>query len=220
MTDTKASGYKWNKPVSRTHEIAPLTEAEKELVERNLHVAEIAAKQVCKRSRGMVSYGEALASASYGMIRAVKRFDGSKASFGTSSSPRAKGQISDDLRLRSRWFFYGPARSKLDMGSLDSMTRFEESGKERSLGDSVLVSREPAVDANLESHDEFESLLKDLDGREREVLRMAFVKDMTLDEIGKATGYHESRISQIKTAALEKLRVHHSKEKQDGNSHR
>lgn len=106
------------------------------------------------------------------------------------------------------------------MGSLDSMTRFEESGKERSLGDSVLVSREPAVDANLESHDEFESLLKDLDGREREVLRMAFVKDMTLDEIGKATGYHESRISQIKTAALEKLRVHHSKEKQDGNSHR
>jgi RNA polymerase sigma-B factor len=65
------------------------------------------------------------------------------------------------------------------------------------------------VDQNLE-HTEWgvmlEERLEQLDDREREVLHLRFVQDLTQTEIGERIGVSQMQVSRILRAALERLR--------------
>lgn len=69
--------------------------------------------------------------------------------------------------------------------------------------------RVPGAGSSIDRRESFALLRKAMDGirgREQEVLRLYYFEDLTLGQIGKILGVTESRISQIHTAAVAKLR--------------
>jgi RNA polymerase sigma factor (sigma-70 family) len=70
----------------------------------------------------------------------------------------------------------------------------------RALIDHPLAKREPSFSG------EFERLLNFLPKSQAKVIRLRFVEDWTLKEIGELIGRSRQRVKQIEAAALEKLR--------------
>jgi RNA polymerase sigma factor for flagellar operon FliA len=69
--------------------------------------------------------------------------------------------------------------------------------------------RVPGAGSFIDKRETFALLRKAVDGirgREQEVLRLYYFEDLTLGQIGKILGVTESRVSQIHTAAVAKLR--------------
>lgn len=75
------------------------------------------------------------------------------------------------------------------------------------LGDEIL--RQKAVDGfedEVVNLVDVEGLVRRLDGRERDVIRLHYLEDLPLREIGERFGVTESRVSQVHTKALRRLR--------------
>jgi RNA polymerase sigma factor for flagellar operon FliA len=95
----------------------------------------------------------------------------------------------------------------LDVGSLQSGT--DDAG-----GGEALESRTESEDENpyqqalrAEMRRFLETAMAELSGREREVLSLYHFKELTMKEVGMKMRIGESRVSQIHTAALSRLRM-------------
>ncbi len=93
------------------------------------------------------------------------------------------------------------------VASLDQSIRAEYGGA--TLGDTITDDREPSVDDVLTQEQEIERLkvaIGMLKEQERTVLALNFFEELKLQEIATVMGLSVCRISQIRTAALIKLR--------------
>ena len=95
----------------------------------------------------------------------------------------------------------------LDLGSLEAMTGQNERGDQPypipSHDDDPLCQC-----LESESHDLLARALDRLPERDRDVISLYYVEDLTMKEIGVILGVGEGRVSQIHAAALQRLRVH------------
>jgi RNA polymerase sigma factor for flagellar operon FliA len=96
----------------------------------------------------------------------------------------------------------------LDLGSLQA--EFAESQSE----DDIVGYRPGGVDKDpffLCLHGEMKSLvanaLEDLDEKERQVVTLYYLEELTMKEVGEILGVGESRVSQIHSVALVRLRA-------------
>lgn len=93
------------------------------------------------------------------------------------------------------------------VASLDQTIRSDQPGA--TLGDTITDDREPAVDEQLTHEQEVQRLkvaIGMLKEQERTVLALNFFEELKLQEIATVMGLSVCRISQIRTAALTKLR--------------
>lgn len=165
-----------------------LTTQQKRMVEDNLYLAEIAANKARLRNMNL-NRDECLASAAYGLMDAASRYDKSKGSFSTSGSIRAKYQITDDLRDKTRWFNYGPRKTIVTPVAIPANLRKSHEGF-----------------AKVDSAESFEVMIAPLKEREKRVLRKCFIEDLDRKEIAKSEGLTESSIYLIRRDAVAKLR--------------
>lgn len=112
-------------------------------------------------------------------------------------------QIPTDLLRRWELDAQGASQS-----SLDQPMRAEPSGT--TLGDTISDERAPSID-DLLTHEQEVVCLKvaiaELKEQERTVLALNFFEELKLQEIATVLGLSVCRISQIRTAALARLRV-------------
>jgi RNA polymerase sigma factor for flagellar operon FliA len=66
----------------------------------------------------------------------------------------------------------------------------------------------------LELRDQLASAVLELPERERQILALYYEEELTLAEIGKVIGVGESRVSQLRTQAIARLRSHLSSSRQ------
>lgn len=93
--------------------------------------------------------------------------------------------------------------------SFESMTGSEETGEGPSLAETLSDDRIPAPDAGLEAEDQRRLLaeaIASLPQQQRMVLTLYFYEELNLRQIAEVLHVTESRISQIRTAALRTLR--------------
>jgi RNA polymerase sigma factor for flagellar operon FliA len=109
-----------------------------------------------------------------------------------------------DIDMIRRWDLDAEGAS---MHSLDQPLRFESAGA--TLAETITDDRTPGLDDLLTREQEIARLkaaIATLREQERTVLALNFFEELKLQEIGAVLGLSICRISQIRTAALAKLR--------------
>ena len=120
------------------------------------------------------------------------------------TSSELAGQLSVSANELHRWQFDAHATQAL---SFHQPVRIEA---DTTLGDLVADERAPGIAELLSRESEIEDLkraIQTLKEQERTVLALNFFEELKLQEIAEVLGLSVCRISQIRTAALEKLRV-------------
>ena len=98
--------------------------------------------------------------------------------------------------------------NSLEIGTLRTIS--PRDGKEEDLTDRVSASRDesPFTEClNLEMKELMARAIEDLPERERQVLSLYYFQELTMKEIGALMGVGESRVSQIHSVAVSRLRA-------------
>jgi RNA polymerase sigma factor for flagellar operon FliA len=141
-----------------------------------------------------------------GLIDAAGRYDSSKgASFSTYASFRIKGAILDELRNLD-W------ASRSQRKKINEMENPEEMRKKKNYEMIYFYLDEYDTSPDLlMERDEIKEMIagfiKDLPQKEQLVLKLNYFKGLKLNEISKIMNLSESRISQIRTSAILRLRA-------------
>ncbi|WP_457567701.1 sigma-70 family RNA polymerase sigma factor [Desulfurobacterium sp.] len=189
----------------------------KELVLEHLPLVKKIANKIYRRiPEGIVDFDDLVNTGVIGLMKAIDRYDERKANFSTYAYIRIRGEIMDFLR--SVDFMSRGAREKMKNGEAELLkaemmyiTSIEESlfkGADKLTIADTLKSDAPGP--------EEETILKDLkfrlaraidnlSDREKLILQLIFVEELDLKSISKILDISVSRVSQIKTRALEKL---------------
>jgi len=150
-------------------------------------------------------YEDMASAGMFGLIDAIDKFDYEKGiKFETYASIRIKGSVLDSLR-RLDWVPRTLRQKKEPVMALVSYDDPNIQGEESLLPDES-VTPEDAVEQK-ETNEILASAVSHLNERERRVIGLYYYEDMTLKEISGLMGVSESRISQIHTKAVKKLRV-------------
>ena len=108
------------------------------------------------------------------------------------------------LRLEEFQQLLGDLRG-LDLGSLQAQS--EESGGEESAAVATRPEEDPfQITLRAEMRTLLTQAINELDEKERQVLGLYYLEELTMKEVGVLLGIGESRVSQIHTAALIRLR--------------
>ncbi len=95
----------------------------------------------------------------------------------------------------------------LDLGSLHSQSD-DSSGEEQISGVAVRPEEDPfSVTLRTEMRTLLSQAIDELEEKERQVLALYYLEELTMKEVGMIMSIGESRVSQIHTAALIRLRV-------------
>lgn len=148
-----------------------------QLVLDYIPLAKKIARQTSLKTPPSVTEEEILSAAYMGLVSAARRFDSGKGKFAPYARLRISGEINDYLRSRR-----GPEVSEIEF----EVTQDYE--------DEVLT------------RDFFDFLATRLSESEDEVLRMYYLEGRTLKDIGDRRGVGESRVSQILSGSLKKLK--------------
>lgn len=173
------------------------------LVENHLYVAEVVARRMV---RGMPPHVEVddLVSAGYvGLLKAASRFDSERnIKFSTFAARRVHGEIIDHLRnldpLSRR------ARQEL---KAKGATLFDEQLSDdhaRTLPDHAL--RPDAVFERTQSFERVRAAVGELPERERRIILQLYFSERTHEQLQQEFGICETRVHQLKRAALSMLR--------------
>lgn len=92
------------------------------------------------------------------------------------------------------------------IGSLDACCHRDESGREFHVSDTLSDARTEAPGARAQSEALRELITRGLSSDESRVLMMYYYEEMTMKEIGVVLGMSESRVSQIHTGLIERLK--------------
>lgn len=98
--------------------------------------------------------------------------------------------------------------NSLEIGTLRTIS--PRDGKEEDLSDRLLACRDdsPFTEClNLEMKELMARAIQELPERERQVLSLYYFKELTMKEIGALMGVGESRVSQIHSVAVSRLRA-------------
>ena len=162
----------------------------------------------------LVSYGV------FGLIDAIDKFDlGKDVKFETYASLRIRGSILDQIR-KMDWI---PRTVRQKQKKIDELVDWQSQLKVTnvvSLNEFVEQGTEPAMDTHRNSHfiqpeemiskQELKQMLSEaletLTEKERKVVLMYYYEDLTLKEISMVLEVSESRVSQLHTKAIAKLR--------------
>src|SRR6266571_4918516 len=191
-------------------------EALNQLVEANLRFV----VSYAKRYRGLgVSFLDLIHEGNLGLIEAARRFDPSRnVKFITYAVWWVRESMMHVLADQTRAFSFPPKLfAALHRGLEDVSLNDPVSGHDQrpagELGDVLALDLVPPIEDEMihqSDLDELTAALHDLDGKEREVVRLRFGLDddepRTLQEIGDRLHLSRERVRQIELRAKEKLR--------------
>lgn len=194
------------------------TKSKKDLVVEHLPLVKKVASRIYRRiPEGVVDFDELVNTGVIGLIKAIDRYDSNRAKFSTYAYIKIRGEILDYLRRLD--FLPRSAREKLKNNEIsevkDEVVAFL-SLEERLFGNSeryalkdLLVSDEPDPEDLLlrrEAKENLASAISRLSEKEQLVLQLIFVEELDLKSISEILGVSVSRVSQIKSGAIKKLK--------------
>ncbi len=194
------------------------TKSRKDLVMEHLPlVKKIASKIYSRIPDGIVDFEELVNTGVIGLIKAIERYDSNKSKFSTYAYIKIRGEILDYLRKQD--FLPRSVREKIKNGEISdlkeeiiTLVSIEEKlfgNSERYFVKDILVSEEPEPEEVLikeEAKRVLAEAISELSDKEQLVLQLIFVEGLDLKSIGEILGVSVSRVSQIKTGALKRLR--------------
>ncbi|ADU97418.1 sigma-70 family RNA polymerase sigma factor [Thermovibrio ammonificans] len=194
------------------------TKTRKELVLEHLPLVKKVANRIYRRiPEGAVEFEELVNTGVIGLIKAIERYDENRAKFSTYAYIKIRGEILDYLRKLD--FLPRSVREKVKNGDLDDLKEGVASFisiEEKLFADSdrftvkdTLASPDDGPEERMLLEDAKEKLteaIKKLSEKEQLVLQLIFVEELDLKSIGEILGISVSRVSQIKSSALKKLR--------------
>ncbi|WP_456342014.1 sigma-70 family RNA polymerase sigma factor [Thermovibrio sp.] len=194
------------------------TKTKKELVLEHLPLVKKVANRIYRRiPEGAVEFEELVNTGVIGLIKAIEKYDQKKAKFSTYAYIKIRGEILDYLRKLD--FLPRSVREKVKNGEISdlkeeivSFISIEEklfSDSDRFTVKDTLAADCPTPEEELLLKDAKERLaeaIKKLSDKEQLILQLIFVEELDLKSIGEILGISVSRVSQIKTAAIKKLR--------------
>ena len=155
----------------------------------------------------------------FGLIDAIKKYDSSsQASFITYANIRIRGAILDGIRKEGK---IGRNREKIDLEEIAN-SKQKLTKKQREILQKIsiataknydLLIQKGITDYNFEIVELYElkhileQMCSNLTVQEQQVLKLLYDDQLTLKRIGKQLHISESRVSQVKTKALKKLRT-------------
>jgi RNA polymerase primary sigma factor len=183
------------------------------LVEANLRFVVAYAKRY--RGHG-VSFLDLIHEGNLGLIEAARRFDPSRnVKFITYAVWWIREAMVHALSDETRAFSFPPKLLSVIGTTIDDVSLNDPINAEdtRQLGETIAQDRVPPIEEEMIHQadlDELASALGDLDGKEREVVRLRFgLEDdepRTLQEIGDRLHLSRERVRQIESRAKDKLR--------------
>jgi RNA polymerase sigma factor (sigma-70 family) len=180
-----------------TKPLQPLTDAQRDIVAANMPRI-VAQANVIAQSRG-VDRDIALSGVSMAYIDAIKRYNATQGvSLSAFAERRSYGQVADDARTHYRW-------TKTSRANQPRVSQMAAATNDR--GDVVEIERECYDAPTVDDDDAFMAMIAPLDERMRTVMTLYYREGMTMAEVGKAVGLHESRVSQLHGMALKILRA-------------
>lgn len=155
----------------------------------------------------------------FGLIDAIKKYDSSRqASFITYANIRIRGAILDGIRKEGK---IGRNREKIDLEEIAN-SKQKLTKKQREILQKISIAttknydsliQKGITDYNFEIVELYElkhileQMCSNLTAQEKQVLKLLYDDQLTLTRIGKQLHISESRVSQVKTKALKKLRT-------------
>ncbi|RKQ63245.1 RNA polymerase sigma-28 (SigD/FliA/WhiG) subunit [Thermovibrio guaymasensis] len=194
------------------------TKTRKEIVLEHLPLVKKVANKIYKRiPEGVVDFEELVNTGVIGLIKAIDKYDEKKAKFSTYAYIKIRGEILDYLRKLD--FLPRSVRGKIKKGEIEdlkeeiaSFISLEEklfSESDRFTVKDTLVSNNPTPEEELilsDMKNRLADAIRKLSEREKLVLQLIFVEELDLKSISEVLGISVSRVSQIKSAALKKLK--------------
>lgn len=155
----------------------------------------------------------------FGLIDAIKKYDSSsQASFITYANIRIRGAILDGIRKEGK---IGRNREKIDLEEIAN-SKQKLTKKQREILQKISIAtaknydsliQKGITDYNFEIVELYElkhileQMCSNLTVQEQQVLKLLYDDQLTLKRIGQQLHISESRVSQVKTKALKKLRT-------------
>jgi len=194
------------------------TKSKKEIVLDYLPLVKKIANKIYRRiPEGAVEFEELVNTGVIGLMKAIEKYDQTKAKFSTYAYIKIRGEILD--YLRSLDFLPRRVREKVKSGELEllkdeivSFISLEEllfPGADRLTVKDTISSLEPTPEEELlekEAKERLAEALKKLPEREQLILQLIFVEELDLKSISEILGISVSRVSQLKTSAIKKLK--------------
>ena len=194
------------------------TKSKKDLVIEHLPLVKKVASRIYNRiPEGVVEFDELVNTGVIGLIKAIERYDENKAKFSTYAYIKIRGEILDYLRKLD--FLPRSVREKQKNGDnseiKDEIVAFL-SIEEKLFGNSerytlkdTLTSDDPEPEELVlkkEAKELLASAISKLSEKEQLILQLIFVEELDLKSISEILGVSVSRISQIKSGAIKKLK--------------
>ena len=185
-------------------------------------VKKVASKIFFKLPRDAgIEFDELVNTGIIGLIKAIDKFDESKAQFSTYAYIKIRGEILDYLRslhimprsMREKIKKEKEEGKDIPLSNLAIMISMEKAlgGDESSLRlIDIMVSDDigPEEQAlNSQIGDKIVEAMAQLSEKERKTLQMFFFEEREPKEIANALGISQSRVSQIKSQAIKKLKT-------------
>ena len=144
----------------------------------------------------------------FGLIDAIKKYDSSRqASFTTYANIRIRGAILDGIRKEGK---IGRNKEKIDLEEIAN-SKQKLTKKQREILQKISIATTKNYDSLIQKLYELKHILEqmcsNLTAQEQQVLKLLYDDQLTLTRIGKQLHISESRVSQVKTKALKKLRT-------------
>jgi len=190
----------------------------KEIILENLPLVKKVASKIYRRlPEGTVEFEELVNVGVIGLMKAVDKYDEAKAKFSTYAYIKIRGEILDFLRKLDP--LPRNLRNKIKNSDWEDVKEeavfflsIEENLFRNSDGIKVkdtLASTVPDPEDEVEKKERMELLSKaigKLSEKEQLVLQLIFVEELDLKSVAEILNISVSRVSQIKTSALKKLR--------------
>ena len=167
-----------------------------------------------------VEYDDLVGYGIFGLIDAIDKFDyGKNVKFETYASLRIRGSILDQIRkmdwiprsLRQKQKKIDAAVLKIetDTGNIISLEEYIDSGSEVrvSAGNTERFMQPEQVMEKDELKKKIVEAIEELTEKEKSVITLYYYEEMTLKEISMVLDVSESRVSQLHTKALNKMKL-------------
>jgi RNA polymerase sigma factor for flagellar operon FliA len=194
------------------------TKTRKELVLEHLPLVKKVASKIYRRiPEGVIEFEELVNTGVIGLIKAIDRYDENKAKFSTYAYIKIMGEILDYLRKLD--FLPRNLREKVKSGELDALKEevaafisLEEklfSDSDRFTVKDILSSSDRSPEEEIivaELRQKLTEAISRLPEKEQLVLQLIFVEELDLRSISEILGVSVSRVSQLKSSAIKRLR--------------
>jgi RNA polymerase sigma factor for flagellar operon FliA len=183
-----------------------LTTDQEATVLEHLPLVGSVARRVARRLPRAVALEDLISAGTIGLLNATERFDPSRAvPFAPYAKIRIRGAILDHLRAMD-WL---PRTTRTAVKAGDSTTAVVSVEDVRADGFDSFEMETPSPSASLERREQVKKLsaaVSRLRLRNRQILALYYVEELTLKQIGEIFGVSESRVCQLHTEAVQCLR--------------